>query len=102
MKRPTRTLSDADRRLQRHDPLIVLDYVARYQTAHTGSSPSQRQIQRGLGLSAPSVIHYLLHRLERAGLLTITTRGRGLGADLAVTEAGQERLRRWRAERQPS
>lgn len=89
--------SSRGRSQRRHDPLHVLDYIATYQQHHAGRSPSQRQIQSGLQMSAPSTVHNLLHRLVQAGLLRITTHGRGLAADLAITELGHARLSQWRA-----
>lgn len=82
-------------RQRRYDPLQVLAYIANYRQQHGGRSPSQRQIQRDLHVSAPSVVHNMLHRLANRGLLTITTYGRGLPADLSLTEAGQNAVQAW-------
>ena len=90
----TRQRSDQPRQ-RRYDRLAVLAYIARYQQQHGGRSPSQRRIQRDLTISAPSVVHTMLHRLARQGLLRITTYGRGLPADLTITEAGQVAVRAW-------
>lgn len=60
-------------RQRRYDPLKTLAYIEQYRSQHGGRSPSQRQIQRDLGISTPSVVHNMLHRLARRGLLTITT-----------------------------
>ena len=84
-------------RQRRYDPLAVLDYIAHYKEQNGGRSPSQRRIQRNFNISAPSVVHTMLHRFERNGLLTITTYGRGHAADLALTEAGQEAVATWQA-----
>ena len=75
-------------RSQRYDPLAVLAYIARYQQTHS-RSPSQRRLQRDLGISAPSVVHTIVHRLQREGLLVITIYRRGLSGDLTLTEAGR-------------
>lgn len=82
-------------RQRRYNPLAVLAYIARYQQQNGGRSPSQRRIQRALTISAPSVVHGMLHRLVRRGLLTITTYGRGLPADLSLTQAGQLAVQAW-------
>lgn len=74
---------------RRYDPLAVLQYIHRYQEQHRGRSPSQRMIQVALEISAPSVVHNLLHRLERQGLLMIASYGRGRAGDLTLTDAGQ-------------
>lgn len=81
--------------LTRYDPLQALAYIARYREQHGERSPSQRQIQRDLGISVPSVAHNMLHRLARRELLTITTYGRGLPADFSLTEAGQKAVQAW-------
>ena len=85
------------RRQRRYDRLAVLDYVDTYKRAHGDRSPSQRRIQTALQMSAPSVVHNTLHRLARAGLLKITSFGRGLGAELQITEAGFAALAEWRS-----
>jgi len=92
-KRPTQ------HRTGRYDPLAVLDYIVTYQQNNKQRSPSQRQIQAALGISAPSVVHNMVHRLELRGLLTITRYGHGVGVDLTLTETGQEAVRRWQAQR---
>lgn len=74
----------------RYDPLSVLAYIEFYQLSHARRSPSQRAITASLRISAPSVVHNMLHRLQRDGLVTITTYGRGKTADLQITEIGQE------------
>jgi len=85
-------------RQRRYEPLQALAYIARYKQQHNGRSPSQRQIQRELTISAPSVVHNMLHRLARRGLLTITTYGRGHTSDLLLTEAGHAAVARWQRE----
>jgi hypothetical protein len=85
------------RRQRRYDRLAILDYIDTYKRTHNNRSPSQRHIRAALNISAVSVVHNTEHRLERAGLLVITTFGRGLGGELEITEAGYEELRRWRA-----
>lgn len=86
-----------DRRQHRYDPLLVLDYIARYQERYGQQSPSQRRIQKELTISAPSVVHNLERRLVEAGLLRITTYGRGFAATREITAAGHTRLQQWRA-----
>lgn len=86
-------------RAGRYDPLAVLAYIVTYQERNKQRSPSQRQIQAALNISVPSVVHNIVHRLERRALLTITRYGHGVGVDLALTEAGQEAVRRWQSER---
>jgi len=86
-------------RQRRYDPLAVLSYIATSQQTRPHRSPSQRQIQAAFGISAPSVVHNLLRRLERDELLTVTRYGRGHLVDLTLTEAGRAALERWRAER---
>lgn len=86
---PTRRREGSQRR---HEPLAILAYVADYQQRNAGRSPSQRRIQRALGLSAPSVVHYLIQRLIRAGLLTSIMYGRGRAAELLLTDAGRAAL----------
>lgn len=85
-----------ERRHRRYDPLAALAYIDQYQRQHQWRSPSQREIQSALHVSAPSVVHNMLHRLEHEGVLTITSYGRGRTADLLLTEAGQAELWRWR------
>lgn len=80
---------------RRYDRLAILAYVASYQQQHQQRSPSQRRIQRALGISAPSVVHTILHRLAQAGLLTITTYERGAAADLTLTPTGRVAVERW-------
>jgi Mn-dependent DtxR family transcriptional regulator len=81
---------------QRHyEPLEVLAYIADYEQRNPRRSPSERRIQKDLGISAPSVVHHILGRLERAGLLTITRYGRGHLSDLTLTEAGRIAAQMW-------
>lgn len=84
--------------LRRYDPLAVLAYIATYQQTHPNRSPSQRRIQTALGISAPSVVHGIVQRLQRAGLLTITHYGRGHPVDLALTETGRAAVKQWQAD----
>lgn len=84
-------------RRRRYDPLLVLDYIATYQPRYAHQAPSQRRIQQALQISVPSVVHNLEQRLVEAGLLRITSRGRGYGAEVVITEAGQAALQQWRA-----
>jgi uncharacterized membrane protein len=84
-------------RQRRYDPLLALRYIIRYQREHGGLSPSQRRIQRDLGISAPSIVHRLLHRLAHCELLLIVTHGRGFAAELIVTEAGRAAAQQWQA-----
>lgn len=86
-------------RQRRYDPLAVLSYIAAYQQQHAGRSPSQRRIQAVLGIGSPSVVHTILHRLERDELLSVTRYGRGVGVDLTLTVVGRAALERWQAER---
>lgn len=87
-------------RQRRYDPGAVLNYIEAYQHSNDGRSPSQRQIQTALNISAPSVVHNMLHRLEYQSLLAMTTYGRGQTADLSLTDAGHSELRRWQREQQ--
>lgn len=86
-------------RQRRYDRFAILDYVDTYKRTHNNRSPSQRRIRAALEISASSVVHNMLHRLARGGLLTITTFGRGLGAELEITDAGQAELQHWRSTR---
>lgn len=83
----------------RYDMLAALDYIDTFQRSYHHRSPSQRQIQAALGISAPSVVHYMVQRMIRAGLLTTRLYGRGRAADLVLTRAGRAELASWRAER---
>jgi Mn-dependent DtxR family transcriptional regulator len=87
--------SSRRRSQRRYDPLAVLSYIARYQRQYAEQSPSQRRIRADLRISAPSVVHTIVHRLERQGLLTITTYGHGLPAKLTLTEEGQAAAQEW-------
>lgn len=89
------TRTSTSRRHRRYDAVAVLAYIVKYQRQNQQCSPSQRCIQIGLGVSAPSVVHNLLHRLEHSGLLTITPQGRGNVAELALTEAGYDAVQSW-------
>lgn len=82
-------------RQRRYEPLMVLAYVLGYQRQYPGQSPAQRRIQRDLDISAPSVVHGILHRLERAGLLVIKVPEPGQRAELTLTEAGEQAARMW-------
>jgi DNA-binding IclR family transcriptional regulator len=97
---PNESHSRRGKAQRRTDRLAVLDYLATFQAAH-GHAPSQRLIQRALGLSAPSVAHTALHALERDGLIRRLPAPRGYRADLQITPAGQERLAQWRAQHRP-
>lgn len=85
------------RRRPRYDPLAVLAYISAYQQRHRQRSPSQRRIQTALGISAPSVVHNILLRLQRAGLLTTRRYGRGLRVDHVLTTQGQAALAQWQS-----
>lgn len=85
---------------RRYDPLAVLAYIATYQQSNNQRTPSQRRIQAALGISAPSVVHNIVQRLERDELLTITHHGRGYPVDLTLTEAGEAAVRHWQAEQE--
>lgn len=84
-------------RQRRYEPLAVLTYIMTYQQTRPHRSPSERRIQAALDISAPSLVHGIIQRLERDGLLTITRYGRGHTVDLTLTEAGQEAVQRWQA-----
>ena len=84
------------RRQRRYDQLAVLAYVAAYQQAHPTRSPSERRIQTALGISAPSVVHNLLRKLQQAELLRTTVAGRGQGAVHTLTPAGRAAVQQWR------
>lgn len=86
------------RAFRRYEPLAVLTYIATYQQQHGGLTPSERRIQRALDISAPSVVHMIVQRLERAGLLTITRYGRGFGVAYTLTDRGTEAVQQWQAE----
>ena len=87
-------------RQRRYDLGAVLDYIASYQRSNGGRSPSQRRIQSALGISAPSVVHNILHRLQYQQLISMTTFGRGCPAELALTDEGYSALSRWQHEHQ--
>jgi len=80
---------------QQYEPLDVLAFIVSYREQHGGWSPSERQIQKALGISAPSVVHVILRRLEGAELLTITRYGRGHQSHLIPTEAGRTAALLW-------
>lgn len=84
-------------RRPRYDRLAVLDYIATYQQAHPTRSPSERRIQAALCISAPSVVHNILRRLQQDGLLTTTVFERGQGAEHTLTPAGRAAVEQWRA-----
>jgi SOS-response transcriptional repressor LexA len=84
------------KRQRRYEPFMVLAYIVSYKQTHQGRSPSERRIQKGLGISSPSVVHNLLQRLKRAEFLIITTYGRGCAADLTPTETGQRAVQIWK------
>lgn len=88
--------NSSSRRQRRYDPLMILSYIVRYQRQYPGASPSQRRIRADLNISVPSVVHSIVHRLEGQGLLTITPHGRGVSADLTVTEEGRAAVQEWR------
>lgn len=83
-------------RRSRYDRIAVLAYITTYQQQHRQRSPSERQIQAALGVSAPSVVHNILRWLQHAGLLTTTRYGRGLMVDHALTPAGYAAVEQWR------
>jgi DNA-binding FadR family transcriptional regulator len=83
---------------RRYEPLALLAYISAYQRCHPHRSPSERRIQKDLAISAPSVVHAILRRLERTGLLTITRYGRGQLSDLRLTDAGQVATQLWQEE----
>ncbi len=61
----------------------IFRFIARWHRAQ-GTSPTVREIQKGLQISSPSVVHYHLRQLEEAGLVQrLDRRSRGL------------RLRQW-------
>jgi len=86
----------ANRTQRRYEPLDALKFIVTYQECNGGWSPSERQIQKALGISGASVAHQILCRLERAGLLTIIRYGRGYRSQLIPTEAGQTAAQVWR------
>lgn len=79
----------------RYEPLDILAFIATYRERNQGWSPSERQIQKALRISVPSVVHHILQRLEQAGLLTIVRYGRGHRSQLIPTEAGQTAAQLW-------
>jgi SOS-response transcriptional repressor LexA len=80
---------------RQYEPLDVLAFIVSYREQHGGWSPSERQIQKALGISVPSVVHGILRRLEGAELLTITRYGRGHQSQLIPTEAGRTAALLW-------
>lgn len=82
---------------RRYNPLAVLAYISMYQQQHRQRSPSERSIQGALGISAPSVVHNILRRLQCDGLLTTTRYGPGQLADHVLTPAGQAAVAAWHA-----
>lgn len=89
-------------RHRRYDPRAVLAYIVTYKQQHNQRSPSEREIQAALKISAPSVVHNTLRRLEDAELLTITRYGRGQRSDFTLTTTGQATVERWQAEQYPT
>ena len=87
-----------ERRQRRYDVMAVLAAISRYQQQNAGDSPSERRIQVDLGISAPSVVHNILHRLQRQGLLVIASYGRGQSGNLTLTEAGLAAVQQWQRE----
>lgn len=85
----------ADQTPRKYEPLDVLAFIVTYRERNQGWSPSERQIQKALSISVPSVVHHILQRLERAELLTIIRYGRGHRAQLIPTEAGQTAAQLW-------
>lgn len=85
-----------EKQQRRYEPLEVLAYIADYAQRNPRRSPSERRIQKDLGISAPSVVHLILRRLEQAGLLIITRYGRGHLSDLTLTDAGRTAAQMWR------
>jgi hypothetical protein len=81
---------------RRDDPLAILDYIDAYQRAHANRSPLHSRMRAALNISAPSTLQAALQRLVSDELLTISAGGRGLTAELSVTELGRERLWAWR------
>jgi len=90
----SRKRSDAPRH-RRYDPRAVLAFIVTYKQAHNRRSPSEREIQAALKISAPSVVHNTLRRLEAAELLTITRYGPGRTSDLTLTVTGEAALTDW-------
>lgn len=87
---------------RRYEPLDVLAFIVTYREQHGGWSPSERQIQKALAISAPSIVHGILRRLEGAALLTITRYGRGYRSQLIPTEAGRTAALLWQEGRDSS
>lgn len=88
------------RGFRRYDPRAALAYIVRYKQSNGQRSPSERQIQAELGISAPSVVHNMLRRLEQAELLVMTAYGRGFKSELEVTPVGQAAIEQWQREQQ--
>lgn len=85
----------ADQAPGKYEPLDILAFIVTYRERNQGWSPSERQIQKALNISVPSVVHHILQRLEGAELLTIIRYGRGHRAQLIPTEAGEKAAQLW-------
>lgn len=80
---------------RKYEPLDILAFIVTYRERNQGWSPSERQIQKALRISVPSMVHHILQRLEGAELLTIIRYGRGHRSQLIPTEAGQSAAQLW-------
>lgn len=67
----------------------ILRYVVAYKTQHCGDSPTRREIQSGVGVASPSMVHHHLVMLARAGRVTLD--GRRIGVPGAVWTPPQTR-----------
>lgn len=85
----------ANRTQRRYEPFDVLAFIVTYRERNQDWSPSERHIQQALNISAPSVVHYIVQRLEGAGLLMVIRYGRGIRSQLIPTEAGRMAAQLW-------
>ncbi len=96
---PPPTATSPKRRRLRYDRLAILDYIANYQEAYHGRSPSERRIQRALHMPASSTVHYAIRDLASDGLLVITPIEPHNTPDLTITDVGHARLAAWRQQK---
>lgn len=63
----------------------------------TGQAPNGRELARRLGLKNVAAVYVHLRKIEAAGLVRLTSHGRGIPLEIALTEAGERhgRARSW-------
>jgi SOS-response transcriptional repressor LexA len=49
----------------------IYQFIVNYKLEHDGCSPSYRQMQKAVGLSTVSQIHYHVHQLAKAGRIRL-------------------------------